>query len=487
MTKTEPKKLPWSASRLLVVLVPQALLCLLSAAALFQVSKASYFHVDESDWATESKYISGLLLGGDFDLQKWRSRSTDFGELNPNLGKYIIGIPAYLQGLAGPQVTYDWRYKLNDNVKRGALPSRAEIMNWRAPVIIFGVVALLLVYHILLWLTGRSLIAFFGAFGVMLGQQFIFITTYLLMDIFYVCALLGLVLWCKRLQGMESKGSCYRWALAAGALTAAGASVKIVATPVMAPLAAAMLAVWCWEHRAGWAPWLKGMAIFTGTWAVLLYACSPQWWTDFMAIDRAALGEEIQQIRQEGVDWDQYLAARHDARQPYLDHYPQLTNVTRPLEYLVSFPRFEKTLARQIKNGPKYTGSRPLGVMGDLFVRKNGNWITPFVFPLMLLGVVAAAARMGRGLKQGVVRYPEIALLLMAAALWAFLVATMPFPSGRFFAPGKVLVIIFAAYGLHVLVLLLHGGLFKALAEKPKTTEETGAEASPAPAAEAAE
>lgn len=429
--------------------VLEVLLYAIAMGVLLWWSRGNHYHIDEQGFLKEGKAIAELLLARDFDPEKWHGRSSEYGELNPNLGKLIVGIPAVVADVQLPNVSYDWKMSLDANVLAGAFPDRKTILQLRLPVMMFAVVTLALAWHILLRLTGNAVVAFAGALAILSVQSFLYISAYVLMDIFYLCALLAFVLHGFLLQRIERASRLHLWGMIAGLITGAATSSKVIGLVVLAPVALILLGIWCWERKQRVRNGVLAAVLYFLSAVALTYALNPQWWINFGTIDSAELAQEWQTIRKEGLEWEAYIGPRYKDRAPVAGKYPQLSNLARPLDYFVSFPRYKILSREQAVSRPGYGEHRTFEVARDLFWSSNGYWISPFVFPLMLIGLVTASVKLSRSFLLGTVLYPELVLLTMAAVVWCFLMVTMPFPSPRYFMPGKALIILFAAYGLH--------------------------------------
>src|SRR5262245_10929464 len=52
------------------------------------------FHPDEANWITASMYYTRLVVSGNLDAVAWRGdHLRAWGALNPQLGKWLIGVP----------------------------------------------------------------------------------------------------------------------------------------------------------------------------------------------------------------------------------------------------------------------------------------------------------------------------------------------------------------------------------------------------------
>jgi hypothetical protein len=136
---------------------------------------------DEGYWISAGdKYLS-LYASLDLKNPAWTDgHFYDWGWQNPQLGKYIIGMPAYLAGGGHDlEYFYDWGHTMEWNMRNGRVPPAGLLFRSRLPGALCGLLSCALLF---LMLRRRSLIAALFAAAYLAFNGFFVETTAMAMN-----------------------------------------------------------------------------------------------------------------------------------------------------------------------------------------------------------------------------------------------------------------------------------------------------------------
>lgn len=328
----------------------------LSSIVLAHKLPATRFRSDESGWISAGYHYADLLLKGDFTWEEWNCRScSDWGALNPQLGKLLVGIPLAIYSnkkLDGVRFDgyYDLSQTIDENIRQGRVPPPEILLLARATSIVFGVLCCAIVF-VVGYLAAETLIAgVIAALLLLTNRAFVASATSAMTDIHYLffllCSLLA-TLWIVTHPPMAR-----RLALVSGVGAGLACSVKVMGIGVggltfLIVLSYGLL-VRTLHKRQG----LQILALFCISVVTVVYLLNPYFWPSFTGTSSGGVVEELQRFSGETRRVDLLVQGLPPER------YPQLARLVRPLGFPLAFSRWSQGHDRQasrngFSNGPR--------------------------------------------------------------------------------------------------------------------------------------
>ncbi len=400
------------------------------------------FHGDESGWISSSLYHTDLLLHGDFDWVKWScSQCQTWGSLNPQLGKFLLGIPLRLTGSASDNdffAFYDWGGSYDENVSLGTVPPPRLLKRARSGVAVFGVLCVM-----------AGLALGYRCGGTLVGVAFVFLMlsdagivwsfTRARTDAHYGFLVLCLCLAVTFFTSLENRRRALLLMACCGALSGLAGSVKITGIVVGAALAVAVLFWTCRLAPCYWKRALACFAVFLVCALAVIYVLNPYYWIELSEVRPGAAVAEIRG----------YLDERPAApiqSNTVRQRYPQLANLARPLEFPRMFSRWSRFLTWQRDTfGLHWQRGRLKAIHQDLFYGYP-RW--PFHWILLIVGAAFAGSRAVRSLKKGEPSLWGVPLIYFLIQ-YAILVAFLKLEWYRYYLPAIVAANLVAAIGVY--------------------------------------
>jgi 4-amino-4-deoxy-L-arabinose transferase-like glycosyltransferase len=417
--------------------VPATILTLLLAFLFSGVGRVP-FHPDETSLLYQSRDLELYL--SDPRSMAWseagRGRADqEYRALNAPLSKYVLGIGRRLGGHGADEVVVDWDWGLSweENRLRGALPTAELLLPARLASTSLVAAALLLMYLCGLRFAGRStglvsaLLLGLNALVLLHGRRAMAEGTL----IFAVCLGLWGILQADRRPWL------------AGLATALAFSAKHTALPLI-PLG--WLAVLWRGQSASPAPFARhaaqSSAIYLGTAALVVMAMNPLLWSDPLAS-----GMEALRARQALVQEQIRAQAEHSALRLPMTGVDSLSALIAQL-FLTPL---------QFEELPNYAENLSQSVAGylrnPLHSLLRGWFSGALLMGLTLAGMLFGVARL-RTANRPIRR--DIGLLILATLAQAVvLLLTLPFPYQRYYLPLVPLCVLWAAFALWQLAMLM--------------------------------
>lgn len=148
----------------------------LLAASLLDLARLMKIHVDESPWIT-SGYITYRLVVDLAPPDRWEtaySRLGSWGNMNPPVGKLLIGLFTAHAITENDVVAYNWDWEQTRewNLTYGRMPPPHVLLGVRAGMVVTGTLCLLLAYLVAVQLVGVRWIALWAPVSLMFNTVF---------------------------------------------------------------------------------------------------------------------------------------------------------------------------------------------------------------------------------------------------------------------------------------------------------------------------
>ena len=417
--------------------VPATVLILLAALLFSGVGRVP-FHPDETSLLFESRDLE-LYLSDPWSMawsEAGRGRpEQEYRALNAPLSKYVLGIGRRLAGHGADEVGVDWDWSLSweENRLRGALPAAEVLLPARLASTSLVAAALVLMYLCGLRFGGKSTglasAALLGLNALVLlhGRRAMAEGSL----IFAVCL------------GMWGILQADRRPWLAGLATALAFSAKHTALPLL-PLG--WLAVLWRGQSASPAPFARhaaqSSAIYLGTAALVIMAMNPLLWSDPFNS-----GMEALRARQALVQEQIRAQAEHSALRLPMTGVDGLSALIAqlfltPVQF-EELPNYAEDLSQSVasyQTNPLHSLLRGW-ISGALLM---GLTLAGMLFGLARLRTAGRPVRRGFGL-----------LILTTLAQAGVLLLTLPFPYQRYYLPLVPLSVLWAAFALLQLGMLI--------------------------------
>jgi len=444
------------AKRNLLWMLGTVLLFALSASYLLAQRRSTPIYGDEPGWIGAGYQTADLLLEGEFDTAGLTAIRRNYGNLNPQLGKLMLGVPLALYSdrfLDGARfelmTTYQWNKESYAFKRaRGELPPRSIFFSARAITAIYGALCVVAVFAAgMIWFDAR--VAVLAALLLIITPAFVQSTTRAMTDVYYNLFLLAGCVAVSQSVRVPAGRKALVLAAACGVLGGLASAVKVTGFLLVGAAYAVAVAARAIRESTGFRPVVGQLAAFTVVALVCIYALNPFYWPELEKVEPAELAREFRQVvsGDEGVAFSAPLpvllgAIEYDRRE-IVAAYPQLYNVARPLEFPIHFLRWERLWDKQERLGP-WGGPRFSTTVRKLGV---GLAVFPFEWVFALWGGVYCARSTRREWRDG--RVSPLAVVLV----WPFLIAAgvavaAPRPEARFFLPALIATRILVAVGI---------------------------------------
>ena len=417
---------------------------------------ARKMHIDERGWVASAMVYCDLLYKGDFTPSHWEQLNLGpFGNLNPPLGKVMLGMPAYLR-TKDTRLKYVPQERLTVRDTMGLCskavpnppfafltPSRNTAKFWA------GLTAVTLIATVC-WLFGSWAGVIF-AFTLLWNTTFRNNSAFALTDMPYLF-LLNLAL----IAGITVVKAKSRAAfLAAMALLGLGAglatSVKVTGIVVITAYAVVLMATLLFTRQARSRRTLLGLATYSTVALLTIFALNPFLWPDIAAFDRDAAAQELVILRdpaKAGISWNEEASLWKSLTEPELGYSvvrytaPNLRAILRPLEYPLLYPRWSRLFETIAERFPRRA------TWSIVWESLTGHTSSIFEVGLFLLGFYTAGVAAVAKLRQGIAT-PALAVMLYVAVQLALLVYAVPVSGfDRYLLPFLVVSKVFVALGV---------------------------------------
>ena len=435
------------------VLSTSGILCLLSSALLFGKVGETSFSGDESGWIASGNYYSGLLLKRDFGRENWICLECGpWGSLNMHLGQLLIGIPLRIVSRdTGSEFSsyYDWGQSLEENLKVGKVPETEILLQARRVSAVFGVLCCLLVFAIG-YFSHNVWTGLMAALLLLINQLFIGSATRAMTDIHYNFFLLSLalstfsILNCRKKSYMMLASSC------SGLLAGLAAAVKITGIIIGGGV---FLAVVLYEGLLGKLQKRDialSIALFSMLSVLTIYVLNPYFWPSFNAINGKAIIYEFQSLSKE-------LAAGEVRGSGIRERYPQLSNLSRMLEFPNMFLRWRSFMREQqtVWKSASWNGNR-FASFHERLLLNYSSFLLEWIF--LIVGMAACCSALRRSLSTREIA-PLVIPFLYFVINYAFILTFMELNWGRYYLPTVIASKVLVAVGIYEVTARAYGYL----------------------------
>jgi 4-amino-4-deoxy-L-arabinose transferase-like glycosyltransferase len=346
------------------------------------------FRGDESGWISAGLYYTDLLVTGHASWEQWACPSCGaWGRLNPQLGKWLVGIPVSvysdlrLQGARFDRL-YDFDETLEENMANGRVPSSDLLFAARRASVVFGVLSCALLFAI--GYASANLATGLLAAGLMLTNRiFVSSATSAMTDIHYLFFLLCLAmaaLW------LVKRPSTARWAaVACGVFAGLACSVKLTGIAVGGLFFLLVVAYSLISRRLSARQGIGLLGWFLLAALVSVIALNPYFWPSLAGVRGPAVWSEVRALGGETAP----IALLVDGLPS--ERFPQLAKLARPLEFPLMALRWSDLMDRQA-SGAGWNGiSRLIEIHRELAGRLSS---IPLLWIAGLAGLGVSARRL---------------------------------------------------------------------------------------------
>jgi Dolichyl-phosphate-mannose-protein mannosyltransferase len=346
------------------------LVCVVSALVIFPRVAKTEFSEDEPGWIASGYYYTTLAQNRDFDWDKWFCRDCQgFGRLNLHMGQYLFGIPLKIEkDSASPAFFgfYDVERPYEENLRAGVVPPPAILIQAREVAAFFGVLCCLMIFAVGFWaynpwvgLIASGLLLANSVFQKLSGQA--------MTDDFYNFFLLSICLALVITTKVRNKKTILLLVCLTGVLTALACSVKITGLLLGTGFFLGLNAWRFWRSRTG----IKEMAVTLAAFFVCcfatVYVLNPFFWPTWSQLSGGEVVRELKSFSHDVSTKKIVLSHRHDLEQASFD-YPQLRNLSHPVEFPLLFGRWNHELRRHLDAGlANWHGNRLVRLHETLF------------------------------------------------------------------------------------------------------------------------
>ncbi len=312
-----------------------------SAVLLVSVRRTVFYH-DESGWMASGYHYSALLLQHPFDWNEWNnSRYGPWGSMNPQLGKWFIGFPLALyyrlSGRAPFDGIYDENRSYGENLRNGNIPP-PELLNFSRTVsAVFGIACIVLVF-IIGDMSFNSMVGALAALLVLANKPFRLAASRAMTDVhfnlFLLLFLLSLILVQRR-----NGSSLWRWL--GGMFAGCACSIKITGLPICASILLVFLIYKRVLDGGRARDLVRPLASFSVAALMTVYMLNPFFWPSLAGFDLKAALHELKAASAEKI----HLSEKARIPEQYQQQYPQLWNLSHPIEFPLLYVRWNRFMA----------------------------------------------------------------------------------------------------------------------------------------------
>jgi hypothetical protein len=450
LSSMDASRVRWAIFVALAVLVSVA-----SGWMLFSRVGTMEFSSDEPGWIASSYYYTELARSGETDWNKWFCRECEgFGRLNLHVGQYLFGIPLEMaRDRSAPPFAayYNVDYSYEENVRLGQVPPAAIMRQARKVAAFFGVLCCVTIFAIGFW-TYNAWAGLVAAGLLMTNAVFLKVSSQAMTDSFYNFFLLSVCLTLVAMVKLWDRRA--RWFLIclAGVLTGLACSVKITGILVGAGFFLGVL-LWCWvRQRTATRQAALSLAAFFAVSLFVVYVLDPFFWPSYS-----------QKVWQEGAAFAHDVSTKKIVpwHRVELENaaftYPELRNMTHPLEFPLLFGRWSHELHRHLERGwAGWNGPRLPILHKTLFTQS-----VPFAWRFHSPGYVGVMATLLAGCTLAGIYFlfrarmqdaSYMVLLVVLLVNYLLIVLFMKLNWDRYYLPTTTAVYVIAGVGAYELV-----------------------------------
>ena len=346
------------------------LVCVVSALVIFPRIAKTEFAADEGGWISSGYYYTTLAQKRDFDWNKWFCRECQgFGRLNLHVGEFLFGIPMKIEkDSASPAFFgfYDVDHSYEENFRAGLVPPPAILIQARQVAATFGVLCCFMIFAVGFWACNPWV--GLTAFGLLLSNSvFLKLSGQAMTDTFYNFFLLSVCLALVMLTKVRNRKAIFLLVCVTGVLTALACSVKITGLLLGTGFFLAVSGWRFWRARTGKKEMALTLAAFFVCCLSTVYALNPFFWPSWNQMNGGEVVRELKSFSHDVSTKKIIPWHRHDLEQASFD-YPQLRNLSHPVEFPLLFGRWSHELRRHLDAGlANWNGNRLVRLHETLF------------------------------------------------------------------------------------------------------------------------
>jgi len=455
-THSRPSLLRGGRSKSVLFVALGLLVCVVSALVIFPRIATTEFSADEPGWISSGYYYTTLVEKRDLDWDKWFCRECEgFGRLNLHVGEFLYGIPLKIEQPSGSKAFfgfYDTDRSYEENARAGAIPPPEILRQARSVAAFFGVLCCLLIFAVGFW-AYNPWIGLLAAGLLLTNSVFLKISGQAMTDTFYNFFLLSICLALVATAKARSKKAILSLVCLTGVLTALACSVKITGILLGTGIFLGATSWRFWRARAG----IKEMALTLAAFFVFclgtVYALNPFFWPSWGQMRGSDIVREAKSFSHD-VSTKKIVPWHRADLQKVIFDYPQLRNLSHPVEFPLLFGRWNHELGRHLEKGlANWHGNRLVELHETLFQlavplakASNTTWVVNGVaFLLAALTAAGVYFLLLSARSKGT----HVVLLVALCVNYMLIVLFMGLNWDRYYLPTMISAQLVAAVGLY--------------------------------------
>lgn len=432
------------------------IVCAASALIIFPRTAKTEFSGDEPGWISAAYYYTALAEKRDFDWDKWFCHPCgDFGRLNLHMGEYLFGIPLTIEKDSGNPAFfgfYDVDRSSEENLRAALIPPPAVISQARRVAAVFGVLCCLLLFAVGFW-AYNPWVGLAAAGLLMTNSVFLKLTTQAMTDSFYNFFLLSICLTLVITVRLHNRKAILLFTCLAGVLTGMACSVKITGMLLGTGFFLGAIGWRFWRARPGKKEMALTLAAFFVFCLGTVYLLDPFFWPSWNQMRGGEVWREGKSFAHDLATKKVIPWRREDLQNAAAD-YPQLRNLSRPLEFPLLFGRWNHEMRRQLDKGlDNWNGNRLVRLHQTLFQQlvplapASGNRVVVNGAALLIAALTVAGIYFLplSGKSNGM----HVVLLVAFCVNYLLIVLFMKLNWDRYYLPTMISVDLVAAVGLY--------------------------------------
>jgi hypothetical protein len=446
------------------------LVCVVSALAIFPRVATTEFSVDVPGWVSSGYYYTTLAEKRDLDWNKWFCRECQgFGRLNLHVGEFLFGIPLKIEKDSGSQEFfgfYAFDHSYEENLRAGLVPPPEILRQARSVAAFFGVLCCLLVFAVGFW-AYNPWVGLVASGLLVTNSVFLKATSQAMTDAFYNFFLLTVCLTLVFTAKARNKKAILLLVCLTGVLTALACSVKITGILLGTGIFLGATGWRFWRARAGKKEMALTLAAFFVCCLSTVYLLNPFFWPSWNQVSGSAVMQEAKSFSHD-VATKKIVPWHRDDLAKATFEYPQLRNLSHPVEFPLLFGRWNHEMRRHLgKGSANWNGNRlvrlhetlfqlsvPVAMVSNGFDGTSVLGLTPGDNSLVVKGVAFLLAALTVA---GVYflalssrsNGSHVVLLLALGVNYLLIVLFMKLNWNRYYLPTMISVELVAAVGLY--------------------------------------
>jgi 4-amino-4-deoxy-L-arabinose transferase-like glycosyltransferase len=454
-TSSRSSRFPSARSKWSVFLVLGLLVCAVSALIIFPRVNTTEFSGDEPGWISASLYYTSLMENRDFDWNKWFCQDCQsFGRLNLHAAEFLYGIPLKIEQPNGTPPYFGFylvEHSYEQNQREGLIPPPALLHQARQIAAFFGVLCVLMIFAVGFW-GYNPWVGLFAAGLLVTNSVYLKIATQVMTDVFYNVFLLAVYLTLIFFMKAHTRKAMLVYCGLAGLFTGVAGSVKITGLLIATGCFLGALAWRSWRERESIRQLALPLATFAVASLVIVFLLDPFFWPSY-----------DQRVWQEGKAFAHDVSTKKVVLWHRVDlenaafAYPELRNLTHPIEFPLLFFRWSHIMKRYVKNGwAEWNGPRLPVLHKTLFQHLVPlGWELKSSLYMNVVAVLLAAltfAGIYYLLRSAKTDSRYVVLLLALACNYGLIILFMSLNWDRYYLPTMIAVDLIVGIGAYELV-----------------------------------